>query len=607
MSRHRGHLNVAKAVLLAIGGCLLAASFSQPAAAQLGDYNSDGRVDAADFTIWGDTLGSSFDLRADGDTNGVVDATDHAIWNSVYAVPTFSNPAATGGPQLTITNLGPNGSGNLVWSVGVSPNSALFTNPDDAPDRGIGGTVATEVAFEVVGSSLVSAVKNALNFPFDNRGDSPFAFGDPPSSGVTTAGNRVFAALGSDFFTTASSKEMLRIESLGSATTTIVWSGVYGLNGDQGLLAQNSGTYQTSGSLSVPEPAMVALFAVGVLIFAGARSRQKRGFRQLISGRVGSDLGHRLAVLNGLCLLATLVPCRFSYSQYLNLSNTASSGKLNIRSNEFGHFGDFPSFGTYYQSATGPAAFMYLSTVLLQPESSNFTSVVGGPKTSDTGVQNGARHTTFTMNPRGGPTLLVELSQAVAINTPVLTQTYTFQNGMSSPIVFRLIQYQDADLLPNGAQWLNKATATAAGDLMTSDPAGTAVAMSATSDSGTFEGYGVYRAVPGAGVGHDLYRLLEARGELEPDEYNAFHSGVSPIAHLTPNDDANHDFMSDGIGDVSVASQWRFELLPGAKATLTVTTSIVPEPTTLFIAQLGAIAYGLRIRRQRNPINVRTT
>lgn len=269
MKRHPGVLKQACAAILVTIAVLLMAACSAQAVAQSGDYNFDGLIDAADFTVWGDTQGAIFDLRADGDANGIVDATDRELWVAAYMVPTFSSPPAVGGPQLTVTNLGPNSVGNLEWSVRVLPNAALFTDSDDTPDRGLGGTVAAEVAFEVLGSSLVSASKNAAAFPFDNPGDSPFAFGAPPSSGLTMVGNRMFAALGSDFFTSGDAREMLRIETLGTVKTTIAWSGVYGPNGNQGLLAQNGATYSTSGdSMFVPEPSAWVLVLTCSAIFA---------------------------------------------------------------------------------------------------------------------------------------------------------------------------------------------------------------------------------------------------------------------------------------------------------------------------------------------------
>jgi hypothetical protein len=49
-----------------------------------GDYNRDGRVSAADQTIWRDTLGSTTDLRADGNGDGVVNEADNDVWLQNY-------------------------------------------------------------------------------------------------------------------------------------------------------------------------------------------------------------------------------------------------------------------------------------------------------------------------------------------------------------------------------------------------------------------------------------------------------------------------------------------------------------------------------------------
>jgi hypothetical protein len=49
-----------------------------------GDYNGDGRVSAADYTIWRDHLGASANLAADGNLNGLVDLPDFETWINHY-------------------------------------------------------------------------------------------------------------------------------------------------------------------------------------------------------------------------------------------------------------------------------------------------------------------------------------------------------------------------------------------------------------------------------------------------------------------------------------------------------------------------------------------
>ncbi len=58
------------------------------------DFNGDGAVDAADYSLWRDTLGSSFDLRADANANGVVDWADYDWWRSGFGQA--SGAAASG-------------------------------------------------------------------------------------------------------------------------------------------------------------------------------------------------------------------------------------------------------------------------------------------------------------------------------------------------------------------------------------------------------------------------------------------------------------------------------------------------------------------------------
>jgi hypothetical protein len=51
-----------------------------------GDYNGDGAVDAADYTVWRATLNESASsgLLADGSGNGVVDRADYDVWKSHF-------------------------------------------------------------------------------------------------------------------------------------------------------------------------------------------------------------------------------------------------------------------------------------------------------------------------------------------------------------------------------------------------------------------------------------------------------------------------------------------------------------------------------------------
>jgi hypothetical protein len=49
----------------------------------VGDYNGDGDVGAADYTVWNDTQGSTPDsgaVTADGDDDGDIDNLDDDVW-----------------------------------------------------------------------------------------------------------------------------------------------------------------------------------------------------------------------------------------------------------------------------------------------------------------------------------------------------------------------------------------------------------------------------------------------------------------------------------------------------------------------------------------------
>jgi hypothetical protein len=66
-----------------------------------GDYNEDGRVDAADYVVWRKTLGEAVPVfsGADGNGNGMVDQADYNFWRTRFGQPLVRGTAsADGGP-----------------------------------------------------------------------------------------------------------------------------------------------------------------------------------------------------------------------------------------------------------------------------------------------------------------------------------------------------------------------------------------------------------------------------------------------------------------------------------------------------------------------------
>lgn len=64
-----------------------------------GDFNDDGTVDAADYTVWADNRGSTFDLGGNGDETGgsagVVDVADYFLWKASFGDTAAGSATAT--------------------------------------------------------------------------------------------------------------------------------------------------------------------------------------------------------------------------------------------------------------------------------------------------------------------------------------------------------------------------------------------------------------------------------------------------------------------------------------------------------------------------------
>lgn len=122
-------------------------------------------------------------------------------------------------PVLNVQDNGINASSNREWLVTIAPDTALFTNTPG----GFGGSLATELAFEVTGSIFLGASKNGTDWAFDNPGNDPFTSG--VSFGIDVTDTTLFAAIGSNLFTTGAAVDALVIETAGSAPTTVTWGG----------------------------------------------------------------------------------------------------------------------------------------------------------------------------------------------------------------------------------------------------------------------------------------------------------------------------------------------------------------------------------------------
>jgi hypothetical protein len=77
-----------------------------------GDYNGNGIVDAADYTVWRDALGTTSDLLADGNGNGLIDSGDYNVWKA-----NFDAHSGSGAGQL---NSVPEPTSLVILLIGMS-------------------------------------------------------------------------------------------------------------------------------------------------------------------------------------------------------------------------------------------------------------------------------------------------------------------------------------------------------------------------------------------------------------------------------------------------------------------------------------------------------
>ena len=86
-----------------------------------GDYNGNCTVDAADYTVWRDTFGSTTDLRANGNNIGTsagkIDNDDYLVWKSNFGTVAVGSGAGSGPlPAGTV----PEPTSALLFSIGLA-------------------------------------------------------------------------------------------------------------------------------------------------------------------------------------------------------------------------------------------------------------------------------------------------------------------------------------------------------------------------------------------------------------------------------------------------------------------------------------------------------
>lgn len=112
----------------------------------LGDYNGNGVVDAADYTVWRDTLGSTTDLRADGNSAGqsanIIDQDDYVFWQQ-----NFGRVAGSGsGAEMSGAVPEPSGIVLILCAAGLLLNSAYFVSGALPPGKSFSASSTSSLA-----------------------------------------------------------------------------------------------------------------------------------------------------------------------------------------------------------------------------------------------------------------------------------------------------------------------------------------------------------------------------------------------------------------------------------------------------------------------------
>jgi hypothetical protein len=247
----------------------------------VGDYNDDGVVDAADYTIWRDSEGSvGMGLAADGNDDGRVDAADYDVWRGNFGTTAGGGGGAVaavtshdgGAPAITVVtqDATPAGSEAYLLQVATDPTGAVAVelalegpfvdvlrlgrplhreSRADAND-GLDGYPKQEDTW------VVDAV-----FDAPNPGANPFTGATTFGLAPRTAQGELFVSVGSGT-TPGGAADLLRIVLPPGGEVSF-----------RGTVARGGQAFPVSGTIPAPEADGVAAALAALALLVGRRAR----------------------------------------------------------------------------------------------------------------------------------------------------------------------------------------------------------------------------------------------------------------------------------------------------------------------------------------------